>query len=71
MVNNSTNINQTKDSLNTDGQQFHQYQQTEQSLNTSKRGTTTYDVGNPNPALGEAQKYDGVRYFNVLMYFYD
>jgi hypothetical protein len=26
MVNNSTNINKTKDSLNSDDQQFHQYQ---------------------------------------------
>jgi hypothetical protein len=31
MVNNSTNINKTKESLNSDGQQFHQYQQNEQS----------------------------------------
>ena len=27
MVNNSTNINKTKDSLNSDGQQFYQYKQ--------------------------------------------
>ena len=27
MVNNSTNINKTKDSLNSEGQQFNQYQQ--------------------------------------------
>ena len=27
MVNNSTNINKTKESLNSDGQQFYQYQQ--------------------------------------------
>jgi hypothetical protein len=37
MVNNSTNINKVnnhlsyKESLNSDGQQFHQYQQSEQS----------------------------------------
>ena len=37
MVNNSTNINKTnnhlslKESLNSDGQQFHQYQQNKQS----------------------------------------
>jgi hypothetical protein len=31
MVNYSTNINKTKESLNSDGQQFHQYQQNEQS----------------------------------------
>ena len=27
MVNNSTNINKTKENLNSDGQQFHKYQQ--------------------------------------------
>ena len=27
MVNNSTNINKTKESLNSDGQQFYQYKQ--------------------------------------------
>ena len=27
MVNNSNNINKTKESLNSDGQQYHQYQQ--------------------------------------------
>ena len=31
MVNNSTNINKTKESLNSDGQQFHKYQENEQS----------------------------------------
>ena len=30
MVNNSTNINKTKESLNSDGQQFYQYQLNEQ-----------------------------------------
>ena len=34
MVNNSTNINKTKESLNSDGQQFHQYQQNKESLNS-------------------------------------
>ena len=34
MVNNSTNINKTKESLNCDGQQFHQYQQNKESLNS-------------------------------------
>jgi uncharacterized Tic20 family protein len=33
MVNNSININKTKESLSSDGHQFHQYQQTKQSLN--------------------------------------
>jgi hypothetical protein len=35
MVNNSTHINKTKESLNSDGQQFHPYQQYEQSPLTS------------------------------------
>ena len=34
MVNNSININKTKESLNSDGQQFHQYQQNKESLNS-------------------------------------
>ena len=42
MVNNSTNINKTnnhlspKESLNSNGQQFHQYQQNKQSPLTNK-----------------------------------
>jgi hypothetical protein len=34
MVNNSTNINKPKESLNSDGQQFYQYQQNKESLNS-------------------------------------
>ena len=34
MVNNSTNINKTKESLNSDGQQFHQYQQNKRKFNS-------------------------------------
>jgi hypothetical protein len=45
------------------GQQFHQYQQNEQSPVTvthgTQRKTTTYTVGNPDPGLGQAQKYGG------------
>jgi hypothetical protein len=37
MVNNSTHINKTKESLNSDGQQFHQYQQNEQSPLTAHK----------------------------------
>ena len=37
MVNNSTDINKTKESLNSDGQQFHQYQQNEQSPLTAHK----------------------------------
>jgi hypothetical protein len=51
MVNNSTNINKTKQTLNSDGQQFHQYQQNKtnfkQWLSTippilTKRTTTSH-----------------------------
>jgi hypothetical protein len=35
MVNNSTNINKTKESLNSDDQQFHQYQQKKVELLTT------------------------------------
>ena len=34
MVNNSTNINKTKESFNSDGQQFHQHEQNKKSLNS-------------------------------------
>jgi hypothetical protein len=34
MVNNSTNINKSKESFNSDGQQFLQYQHTKESLNS-------------------------------------
>ena len=59
MVNNSTNINKTKESLNSDGQQFYQYQQNKQPPHTSNQWTQkkrTYNFGNPGPDLGQAQK---------------
>jgi hypothetical protein len=34
MVNNSININKSKESLNSDVQQFYQYQQNKESLNS-------------------------------------
>ena len=34
MVNHSSNINKSKDSVNSDGQQFYQYQQNKESLNS-------------------------------------
>ena len=37
MVNNSSNINKTKESLNSDGQQFHQYQQNKRNLNNDSQ----------------------------------
>jgi hypothetical protein len=62
MVNNSTNINKStnylspKESLNSDGQQFHQYQQIDQTSHLNslkiKKHHKTCDVGNPGPDLG-------------------
>jgi hypothetical protein len=50
-----------EESLNSDGQQIHQYQQNEQSPliqtePTEHNKTTTYDVGNSDPGLGQAQE---------------
>jgi hypothetical protein len=46
--------------LNSDGHQFHQYQQSEPLILielVEHKKTTTYDVGNPGPGLGlKAQK---------------
>jgi hypothetical protein len=51
------NINKTKESFNSDGQQFHQYQQNKQSPLilthwTHKKETKTYGVGKLDPGLG-------------------
>ena len=48
-----------KESLNSDGHQFHQYQQSEHSPAiltefTEHENTTTRDVGNPGSSLGQA-----------------
>ena len=79
MVSNFTNINKVnnylspKESLNSDGQQFHQYQQREQSPLTfthwSQKKTTTYDAGNPYPDLGQAHKCGGVKLVTNLPLF--
>jgi len=58
---NITNINLWKENLNSYGQQFHQYQQNEQSPLTSnrwkfKKKIMTYGIGNPGPGLGQTQK---------------
>jgi hypothetical protein len=41
-------------------EEFHQYQQTKQphhtSYNRAQKNPTTYDIGNPSPGLGQAQK---------------
>ena len=52
MVNNSTNIDKTKLTAHF------------KSLNTIE--TTTYGVKNTGPGLRQAQKYGGVKLFNVI-----
>jgi hypothetical protein len=42
MVNNSTIINKTKESLNSDGQQFNQYKQNKESLNSDGQQINQY-----------------------------
>jgi hypothetical protein len=64
-------INKTKESLNSDGQQFHQYQQNEHSPLiltevTEHKKIMTCDVGNPGPALGQAQKCGVVKPVNGM-----
>jgi hypothetical protein len=58
-----------KEILTTDRQQVHQFQQNEQSLlilthwtHTIKK-TMTYNIGNPAPGLGQAQKCGRVKLF--------
>ena len=64
MVINSTNINKTKESLysngqqlNSDGQQLKEFQQSKPLILTEltehKKNPTAYDVGNPDPDLGQ------------------
>ena len=46
-----------KESLNSAGQQFQQYQQNRESpYNTEHKKTTRYEVGNLSPGLGQAQE---------------
>ena len=65
-----------KESLNNgDGQQFHQYKQYKQYKQNGKKTifspqitehkkTKTFDVGNPGPGLGQAQKCGGDKTIN-------
>jgi Pyruvate/2-oxoacid:ferredoxin oxidoreductase gamma subunit len=50
MVNNSTNINKTKDSLNSDDQQFHQYQQYKRKFKTVMVNNST-NINNAKESL--------------------
>ena len=60
LVKNSNNINKTKESLISDGHEFHQYQQNKQSLITSSvlntKKNTPYYVENLVTGLGQAQR---------------
>ena len=60
-----------KEDLNSNVNQFHQYQQNElkqdlsnqlNSLNT--RQSTTYDIGNPGPRLEQSQTFGGLKTVN-------
>jgi len=59
-----------KESLNNgDGQQFHQYKQNGNKTTfspqiTEHKKTKTFDVGNPGPGLGQAQKCGGDKTIN-------
>jgi hypothetical protein len=50
MINNSTNINSTKESLTSDGQQFHQYQQNKRKLKTVMVNNST-NINNTKKSL--------------------
>ena len=56
--------------LNSDGKQFHQYQQSKQqhltSTNRTQKKTMTYADGNPGPGLGQAQHYGRVKPVNEI-----
>ena len=62
-----------KESLNSDGQQFHQYQQNEQPTlilteltKRKKKKTMTCDVRKLGPGLGQKQKCGGVEPVNEI-----
>jgi hypothetical protein len=48
LVNNSTNIKKTKERLNSDGQQFHQYQQNRENLNSDGQQFHQYQQNREN-----------------------
>jgi hypothetical protein len=52
------NPNLWKESLSSDDQQCHEYQQNEQSPLIEHKKFMTYDIGNPDPGLGQVQKCD-------------
>ena len=71
MVSILINKHKTDWNLNSDGNQFQQYQQNEQSSLiltelTENKKAMTYDVGNPNPGLQQAQICGGVKLVNGI-----
>ena len=65
-----------KENLNSDDYQFHQYQQNEQSPLvlielTQLKKTTTCDVGNPRPGLGQAHKCVGIKPTSIRSWYLD
>jgi hypothetical protein len=53
-----------KESLNSDGQHFHKYQQNEQSplllIHWTHKNTSSYDIGNPDSVVRQAHKCGGI-----------
>jgi hypothetical protein len=59
-----------KKSLNSDGHQFRQYQENEQShliVTKLTEHKKTYGVGNPGPVLGQAQQCGGVKHAKEII----
>ena len=54
----------------TDSKQFHQYQKKQNNHLSPQiiehKKTITCDVGNPDPGLGQTQRYDGVKLVNGI-----
>jgi len=71
MIINPTNINKTKESLNSGGPQFHQYQQNKRSpiiLTELLEQTEDHDIWrwNPGPGFGQVHKCGGVKPVNRI-----
>jgi hypothetical protein len=58
-----------KESLNSDGHQFHQYQQNEQLsliITELTENKPQHDIGNGGPGLGQTQQCGGVKPVNGI-----
>jgi hypothetical protein len=61
------NLKLWKNSLKSDGQQFHSYQQNEYPCHLNSLNTKIpYFVGNPGTILGQAYKYGGAKSINGI-----